>query len=251
MLGQGGVHEHVRIGECQLSGEPQLRFARGHRETRRDGVVEAPLAVPAFYELAHVAANAFRCIPEVLGTVAIHHHLARRHAHLASLGGGEEGIGRGAMHGAEDHRRRRSVAQQLVQEKLGDLLGVGTLREARFLGKGVLLEPVQEVAAGAGDDVGLRVMDVRIDEAGKDQRRAAVDDIRVARQRCEQRLRRAQASHPPILDDEQPVFEVLEAVRRGGDAGVVPEMQDRSAESAHVRGGHQASMRAARRARHP
>ena len=82
------------------------------------------------------------------------------------------------MNRAEHQRRGRSVAQQLAKEKLRDLVSVSRIRKPPLDGKRVTLEPLEKLFAVRGYDVGLRIVDMRVDEARNDQFASVVDDRR-------------------------------------------------------------------------
>jgi hypothetical protein len=115
--------------------------------------------------------------------VAIHQHLARDEPHRARACRLEDRVDRCLVRRREHHRRRRAVAQQFVQEEFRDLAGVVRVAEGGFGRKRVPLQPLQQLRAVGPDDVGLRVVDVRVDEAGDDQLAAIVGDGDIGRQR--------------------------------------------------------------------
>ena len=90
-------------------------------------------------------------------------------AHAARLGGGEERVDRAGVDGREDDRRRRAVREQRVEEVRRGGLGVRRLGVARLGREGVRRQPVEQLAAVARDDVDLRAVHVRVDEARQDQ----------------------------------------------------------------------------------
>ena len=78
------------------------------------------------------------------------------------------------MHGAVDHRGGGPAAQQLVEEELGHFARVRRVAELALGREGIGFEPRQQAGRGRGDHVGLRVMQVGVDEAGHDQLAAVV-----------------------------------------------------------------------------
>ncbi len=68
------------------------------------------------------------------------------------------------MHGAIDHRGRGARADELVEKERGDpraMLGIG---EFLLFDESVIVEPVEQLRAVGAGHLGLRIMDVRVDE---------------------------------------------------------------------------------------
>src|SRR3546814_1848952 len=80
-----------------------------------------------------------------------------------------EGLGGAGVDGAVDGRRSGAVARQLVEEEARDRHRVFRLGEALLLHQGVALQPVHELGAGGGDHLGLREVDVGVDEARRSE----------------------------------------------------------------------------------
>jgi hypothetical protein len=135
--------------------------------------------MPALDQLTGVTLPGLRRVAQVFRAVAIHEDLAGDHAQLARGCYLEEFLDRAAVHGAENHRGRRAVAQQLVQVELRDAARVCRLRE-RGLGRvRVVLQPLEQRTAAGGDDVGLGIVDVRVDEARDEDVVTVADDLGV------------------------------------------------------------------------
>ena len=88
----------------------------------------------------------------------------------------------GRMHRAEDERRGGAIAHQLVEEDLRDCAGVREIGKARFFGKRVVAQPVQQVAPTRGNDIDLRVVNMSVDEARHQNAVRVRRDRRVCRQ---------------------------------------------------------------------
>ena len=86
------------------------------------------------------------------------------------------------MHRAEHQRGGRAVAQQLVAEDARGLARDRLVGEGLLGDEGVVVEPVEQLLALRADDAGLHVVDVRVDEAGRDQAAGIVGDGGVRRQ---------------------------------------------------------------------
>ena len=85
------------------------------------------------------------------------------------------------MDGAIDHRRRRAPAEQLVEKERGDRRAMGGIGELLLLDEGVVVQPVEQLRAVGADDARLRIMDMRVDEAGQDEPAGMIVDVRVPR----------------------------------------------------------------------
>ncbi len=110
-----------------------------------------------------------------------------------------------------DHRGRRARPHAFAQEHLRDIARVRGIGELLLRGERVVFEPVDELPAGRGDHLRLRVMHMRIDETGQDQRVPVGRHLRVRRKRALRRLVVAEHRDPPVLHDEKRV--ALDAYR--------------------------------------
>src|SRR5690606_40560275 len=160
--------------------------------------------------------------------------------HAACACSFEQRVDRCYMHGGEGGGGGGAVTQQFVTEEVGDLGGVGRVGEAALGGEGVFLQPFEQLLAVAGDDVGLRVMDVGVDEAGQDQLAAVIGERRAGRQLRQQLGRRAAFGDVAVAHDQHAVGEVFErarVVRRIGE-----EMHDFAADGGEAGGSHGAGV---------
>ena len=98
---------------------------------------------------------------------------------------------------AVDHGGGGAVAQQLVEEERRDPRGVGRVLELLLLDEGVFLQPFQQLRAVGADHLGLRVVDVGVDQPGQDELIRIVVDRRARRQRRQQRRRLAHGGDRP------------------------------------------------------
>ena len=101
--------------------------------------------------------------------VAIHDGVAGDHAGVAPMRGGKQGVGRTRMRGAISERGGGAVARQFIEEEFGVARGVGAVGEFLLLDEGVFLQPFEQLRAVGRDHLGLRIMDMRVDEARHDQ----------------------------------------------------------------------------------
>jgi hypothetical protein len=174
------VDENFGVLRCKLAGAGQLRLAGGGREARCNGVKQSVVAMPAFDQFTRLACAFVSRIAKILGAVAVHEHFARHHAHSPSLGHCKEGVDGGGMHGTEHVGGGRAVADQFVEKELGHLLSMRQVGEPALDWKRVVLQPVQQLASAGADDIGLRIMNVRVDET-RQQDVFAVIDYRATR----------------------------------------------------------------------
>ena len=172
--------------------------------------------MPLLDQRLAVRIGRIRGVAQVLRTVAVHQHLAGNHAQTAGLGSSEKRIDRMRMNRGEDQRCRRPVAQELGEEEVGDLAPVFRVGEPSLDGERVALEPFEELLAVRGDDIGLRVVNVRVDEPRHDQLAGVVDDLCALRQPGQQRVRRAGSGDLAVVQHQQAVVEIL--------VGALPEL---------------------------
>src|SRR5205814_1117672 len=87
--------------------------------------------------------------------------------HAELFGFFKEYVDRVRMNGAVNHRAGDAVAEIFAQINLRDVSRMGRIRKRFLGGKGVLVKPVEQLLAERSDDLRLRIMHVRIDEARK------------------------------------------------------------------------------------
>ncbi len=155
----------------------------------------------------------------------------------------EERVGSLAVHGAEHAGGRRAAAQEFVKEERRGSLGVGALGELLLLGKGVALEPVQQLGAVARDDIDLGEVRVDVDEAGDHQVPAPVvdDDVRT-KGRQEMRSRRDRVDHP-VAHHEDPVGQELDCTGLAVQSGIAQTVKNVAAKRAQAHVGSTAMLR--------
>ncbi|MNV93109.1 hypothetical protein D3C71_1877590 [compost metagenome] len=104
----------VQIGIWKLFTQPlylsQQRRGAGGRKTRRDGIAQPLLAVPALNQFAGLAVALLRGFQQFLRRMAVHHHLAGDQPHIQRRRLTEQRFNRLRMHGAEHQRRGGAVA---------------------------------------------------------------------------------------------------------------------------------------------
>ena len=162
------MHQHIGMRRDQRARAGELRVGGGQREARRDGITKPPAPAPPGDQRLAVGAAAFGRIVKRRGA-EIHQHLARDDPHVAGERRLEQRVDRGRMDGGKDQCAGGAVAQQLVQEEAGDFVGMGAVRKRRFGREDMAFEPFEQLRAVRSDPIGLRVMNMRIDEARDDE----------------------------------------------------------------------------------
>ncbi len=230
VLGEVGVHVQAGVFAIELAGQLQLLGGAGGGEARGHCVVQAALAVPALDQCLAVGIAGFGGVGEVVRGVAVHQYLAGDHAQVQCLGGFEEGVHGGGVHGAEHQGGGGAVAQQLAEEQVGHFAGVGRVGEGALGREGVGVQPVQQLLTVGGDHAGLRVVDVGVDETGGDQRVGVFEDLHAV-ELGQQVAGVADAGDAAILHQQDAVLEVFvggldahfcrvgDAVEEGGAVG--------------------------------
>ena len=117
-----------------------------------------------------------RVVAHAVGRMPVLQHLAGDQAKAPALRFLHQRVHRRHVRGGEGERRGHAVARQLVQEKACHLGGMLRFMEARLVREGVVLQPGQQPVGGRADHVGLRVVDVQIDEARRDDAAGPVGD---------------------------------------------------------------------------
>ena len=77
--------------------------------------------------------------------------------------------------GAEDEGGGGAVGGEGLEKKAGGGAGAGRIGHACFLGKGIVLEPIEEGPAEGTDDAELGEVDVGIDETGEEKAATEVE----------------------------------------------------------------------------
>ena len=85
---------------------------------------------------------------------------------------------------------RKNSALRAACSRIGEFL---------FLDEGVFLQPFEQLRAVGGDHLGLRIVDVRVDETRHDQRAGEMFDRHARRQPRRQFVRRADGFDPAVL----------------------------------------------------
>eukprot|EP01032_Pedospumella_encystans_P022488 gene22488-25482_t len=121
---------------------------------------------------------------------------------------------------AMQHADDGNNAQQLVEEELGGGGGVRRVLELALGREGVGVQPGQQAGRRRGDHVGLRIVHMGVDEAGRDHLAAIVVHHRSGRQRGVQHGIVASGLHLAIGHHQQTVLVPVVGVGREGGIGV-------------------------------
>ncbi len=168
VFGQMRVKQDVGVSCEQFAGQCQLLVGRGQRETGGDGVAQPALPAPFFDQHFGFGVRGFDGVLEA-GGAQVHQHFAADDPHVARLGRFEQRVDRVGVDGCENQCAGRAVTQQFVTEVARNVTRMRGIGEGRFSGEDVPFQPVEELFAISRDAVHLRVVDMRIDEAGHDQ----------------------------------------------------------------------------------
>ena len=214
VLREVGLHIGVRVLGRQRLRHLHLRRRRGDGEARRHRDMRPALPVPGGDHRLGVVVARLRRVGDAVRRVAVHHHLAADHAHVAPRRLREEGLRRGAVHRAVGDGGGGAVAEELVEEAPGDAGGVLGVGELRLGGEGVGVQPVEQLRAPGADHLHLRHVDVGVDEARHQKMRAVVVHRRAGPRLGRDLGRRTHRGDQPVADEDG-------AVRVVGVGGVV------------------------------
>ena len=141
-------------------------------------------------------------IENVRWRVAVHHHLAGENQHFVALRRFKDGVNRTRRGGAEDRGRGRAVALQLVDEEFSNALRVCPIVELRFSREGVLVQPLQQLRAVSANDLDLRIVDMRVNEARQQDRIGIVVYRNFSWQLLAQRAELAERHYAAVADPD-------------------------------------------------
>lgn len=213
VLAQVRLHVGIGIRFAQRAAGLELGVGAGRRKARRDAVVLAAPLVPALDQRHAVAVAGLGGVQQRGRRVAVHHHLAGDHPRVEAGRLLEEGVHRLRMHGAIDHGRGGAAAQQFAQEHAGHALRVRRVGKLLLGHEGVLVEPFEQLLAVRGHHLGLRIVDMGVDETRADDAVRIVRDGRAGRQTLAYRLCRAEVADAAGVDHDQRVGLVDQAGR--------------------------------------
>ena len=165
-----GLHVDLRKLVPQLAGGIELVCGTRGRETRRDGVHQAVLAVPLLQQQLGIIVTALGGIQQVIRRVAVHHYLAGGNAQPQALRFLEEGVDRLRENRAVHAARGDAIPDVLAQEDFCHGSRESFVCVLTLGGECVLVQPVQQLLAEGRDHGRLGKVHVAVEEAGRDQR---------------------------------------------------------------------------------
>ena len=147
---------------------------------------------------------------------------------------GEQRVGGTRMRGAISERGGRAVTRQFIEEKFGVARGVRGIGEFLLLDEGVFLQPFEQLRAVGRDHLGLREMDVRVDESRQDQGVGENLHRYAGRQPRRDVVRRPDRFDPAVFHQDDAVFDEAIALRVAGAGRRPQEGQKPAADRAHT-----------------
>ena len=171
-----------------------------------------------------------RRIAQRVGGVAIHHHLATDHPHVAARGLFEISLGRGFVHRAERHSRCGAVTHDQIIEPAGHRGAMFRRDKTGLFREGVIVQPIQQLIPPGGDHLHLREMHMGVDEPRHQQMRAVVHHRHAGCLGCKI-LICAHCCNPAPFDQQRTVFDIAIGVcvaviqRFGGKAQHAPPQE--------------------------
>jgi hypothetical protein len=177
--------------------------------------------------------TAFGGVAQRLRHVPVHHAFAGDDPHVALQGFGEQSVDRLRIDRAIDAGRGRAVAQQRLAEERGDRARMGLVGESFLNGIDVVLNPLQELLAGRGDDLALHVVDVGIDEARAEDAAGIVRNRSIGGQCSAHAVIRAQGLDDAVATDDQPILHMQEGFGWIDQERIVREADKRAAQGGH------------------
>ena len=85
---------------------------------------------------------------------------------------------------------------------------MGGIGEFLLLDEGIVVQPIEELRAVGADDLSLRIVDVRVDEAGHDKAAGMIVDCRAWRRACKHLARLSYGFDKSVRDQNRPVLEI-------------------------------------------
>ena len=142
-------------------------------------------------------------LPQDVGAVAVHVHLAHKAAHARLIQQLHQRQRGRAVQGGEQAGPGGGAAGQRLDKDAVSLLGVGQVGKLAFLGKSGMLQPAKQLHIHAQAAIGiLPGMGVQVHQAGENELIAEIlhrKPLEALRQPVEQ------ARYPPVLADQNPM----------------------------------------------
>ena len=187
LLSDMGLHESPGVLAPERACEFQLFRGAAPSVPWRNGVETAPSPVPLVDQRLRLVIAGASGICESGGCVAVHQDLPGNEPEVAPFRLRKKRVDRARMHRAKDECRRGPLPHQLVAEDPRSLLRDRWVSKGLLGDEGVVVEPVQQLAALRADNSGLNVVNVRVDEARRNQTARMVGNVGVGWQPGSQR----------------------------------------------------------------
>ena len=204
LFGKVGLHQAVGVLAPERPQSGELFGRRSRRKARRDDIGQPVDAVPFLQQRLAVVIGRLRRVAQAVRGVPIHAGLAGKKAHPPQLGGGEDCVHAGGVDRGIAADRSGTAREDQVEISVSDFSGICGIAKAHFLGEGVSIQPVDQPLAPAGDDRSLRIVNMGVDESGRDQLLPMVVDpgLRMARAQVRSLTHGGNAA----LVDQDPAF---------------------------------------------
>ena len=138
--------------------------------------------MPCLQQSFALIIGALRRVAQAFGRVAIHAGFARHDGHAARVRTGKQRLYAVWMNGTKTGQAGRAMRERQIQIRLRAVLCISRIAKSHFFGKCILVEPINQAVSPAGNDCGLRIMNMRVDKARYDQLIAIIDDSTVVQQ---------------------------------------------------------------------
>src|SRR5215472_2173877 len=234
IFGEMRLHQHCwKLGqECAKFCE--LLVGRGDGKAWRHRIALPALAVPALDQVAAVGNGGAGGRQQRRRAVAVHRRIAGDHAGIPFVRGRKQSLRGAAVRAAISDRRGGAVACHFVEEEFGIARGMRRIGEFLLLDEGVFLQPFEQLRAVGCDHLGLRIMDVRVDEARHDQEIGKMLDRKSGRKLRRQLRCRPRRFYLPVFSEDNAIHDIAIALRIAGAARRAQERQQPATDRAQI-----------------
>src|SRR6185369_17064412 len=200
-----GLHESPGMLAPQSACEFQLFRGAAPRVPWRNGVEATPSPVPPVDQRLRLVVAGTSGIGEGGGCVAVHQDLAGNDPEVVPLRLRKKRVDRACMHRTKDECCRGPLPYQFIAEQTGGLSSDRRVSKGLLGDERVVVEPVQQPVALRADNSGLNIVNVRVDEAGRNQTARIVGNDSVGRQFGFQRTIRADRLDDAVATDHKAI----------------------------------------------
>ena len=201
----------IRILLMQAACGLQLFVRAGDRKTGSDHITVTPFPMPSFDQRTAFGLSPFGRVGQTIRRITVHQHFSGHHTHIIFRSNRKKGIDGCGMHSRICHTGRRPVPEQFLHEKACDPFGMFRRRESLFGRESIVIQPLKQLFSIHPDNLGLRIMDMRIDKARHYQLAGIVDPFTTGVAAFEF-LERPAIDYDPFLHDQRSVGEIPESV---------------------------------------